>query len=58
MENNLYVDALILKDKIIRAERKAIELGWSERSEQFDAVCEHLVKAELELDNIIRELGE
>ena len=58
MENNLYVEALILKDKIIRTERKAVELGWSERSEQFDAVCEYLVKAEIELDNIIRELGE
>ena len=57
MENNLYIESLILKDKIARLSRRAIELGWSGYNEQFDIVCGHLVDAEIALENIIRELG-
>lgn len=54
---NLYIESLILKDKIARLSRRAIELGWSGHGEQFDTVCSHLVDAEIALENIIRELG-
>ena len=56
-QNTLYIDSLILKDKIARLSRRAIELGWSGYNEQFDAVCSHLINAEIALENIIRELG-
>ena len=58
MENSLYIETLILKDKLTRLTRKCIELGWTDKTDQFDAVVELLVGAEIALDNIVSELGE